>query len=507
MRGIFPRLLLSFLLTFLLAGLLSGLVMHSISRSSVESFRNQFREHLHTNMAHSIALMGQAAFMMWEHLGDQALEDYTGEIESSMQSRLYLVLDDKVLPSNPLPETYIRDLKDKAATAGIQPTTVEEDGTLHVMQRLQTPEGVSYVVIGVHQLDPPPGPKGPPPPEGPDLGMSPPPEKHGFLAFIGWLLGYRSFIFLPLAGIFCYFLARSFSAPINRLRRASRQIAEGDLKARVGISLGKPGNEIGDLGREFDLMAERMERMINEQQRLLLDISHELRSPLARLVLALELAKPYCSDNSNLARIGREAERMNTLIGQLLSLTRSASTPPPTDAPLLSLAHLLEEVAEDVNFEYRNQGTGVKLLKIAPLSVSGSKEPLREAIENVIRNSAYYTSPGTEVEIELSSRSDAGGKPFAVIRIRDYGPGVAEEKLPFLTEPFYRVAEARERHSGGVGLGLAIANQAISQHGGSLCFANADDGNGLVAEIALPLAEVPVVNEYPSTVSLPNSTA
>lgn len=507
MRGIFPRLLLSFLITFLLAGLLSGLVIHSISRSSVESFRNQFRKHLHTNIAHSIALMGQAAFIMWEHWGDQALKDYTMEIESSMHSRLYIVHDDRVLSSPPLPESYTRDLIDKAATAGDQPTTMEENGTLKVMQRLQTPEGLSYVVIGIHQFGPPPGLKGPPPPPGePGFGVPPPPDEHGYLAFIGWLLGYRSFIFLPLAGIFCYFLARSFSAPINQLRRASRQIAEGNLKARVGISLGKPGNEIGDLGREFDLMAERMERMVNEQQRLLLDISHELRSPLARLVLALELAKQHCSDNSNLARIGREAERMNTLIGQLLTLTRSGSAPFPADAPLIQLLPLLLEIAEDVDFEHRNKGAVVKLLERVPLSVLGLRESLREAVENVIRNGVYYTSPGTRVEIALFPRSDAGGKKFAVIRIRDYGPGVAEEKLPFLTEPFYRVDEARERNNGGVGLGLAIAKQAIVQHGGTLRFTNTNEGSGLVAEIELPVAETPSANHRTSVSSSSNST-
>ena len=313
MRGIFPRLLLSFLLTSLLAGLLSGLVMHSFSRNSVESFRHQFRQQLHANMARSTVLMGQAAYMMREHWGDQALEDYTRDIEASMRTRLYLVLDGKVLPHYPRPDASISLLANQATTAGAQPVVVEEDGILKVMQRLQTPDGASYVVIGLHQLGPPPGPGGPPqppPPRGPGFGMPPPPDERGFLAFIDWLLGYRAFIFFPLAGIFCFFLARSFSAPLNRLRRASRQIAGGDLTARIGTSLGKPGNEIGDLGRDFDLMAERMERMVNEQRRLLLDISHELRSPLTRLRLSLELAKRRCPDDGNLARIGREAERI-----------------------------------------------------------------------------------------------------------------------------------------------------------------------------------------------------
>lgn len=336
--------------------------------------------------------------------------------------------------------------------------------------------------------------------------MPPPPDERGFLAFIGWLLGYRAFIFFPLAGIFCFFLARSFSAPLNRLRRASRQIAEGDLAARIGTSLGKPGNEIGDLGRDFDLMAERMERMVNEQRRLLLDISHELRSPLTRIRLSLELARKHCPDDGNLTRIGREAERMNVLIGELLTLTRSATTPPESDAPLIPLVPLLQEIAEDVDFEHHDKATGVKLLELVPLSVAGSRQLLREAIENVVRNGAYYTTPGTLVEIGLSSRTDAKGARSAVIMVRDHGPGVAEDKLPLLTEPFYRVAEARERNSGGVGLGLAIAKQAIVQHGGTLRFANAHEGSGLVAEIELPVAEVPAFNDRTPTASPPSST-
>lgn len=507
MRGIFPRLLLSFFLTFLLAGLLSSLVVFSISRSSVESFRNHYRQQLNTNIAHSVALTGQAAYMMWEHWGEESLKDYTREIESSMQTRLYLVLDGKVLPSFSIQESTIRYLTDKAATAGDQPTIVEENGTLQVLQRLQAPEGATYVVIGLHQSGPHLPLHGPPPPpKDYEFGMPPPPHDLGFLAFFGWLLGYRSAIFLPLAGIFCYFLARSFSAPINRLRRASRQIAEGDLTARVGASLGKPGNEIGDLGREFDLMAERMERMVNEQRRLLLDISHELRSPLARLKLSLELGKKCCPDNSSLSRIGREADRMNVLIGQLLSLTRSATTPPAADAPLIPLVPLLQEIAEDVDFEHHDKATGVKLLELVPLSVAGSRQLLREAIENVVRNGTYYTTPGTRVEIGLSSRTDTKGERLAVIRVRDYGPGVAEDKLSLLTEPFYRVAEARERNSGGVGLGLAIAKQAVVQHGGKIRFANAHEGSGLVAEIELPVAEAPSANHHTSASSPPKST-
>ncbi len=327
--------------------------------------------------------------------------------------------------------------------------------------------------------------------------MPPPPEGGGFFFLFDRLLGLRFFVFLLVAGIICYLLARSFSAPLARLRTISRQIAAGDLSARVGTSLGKPGNEIGDLARDFDHMAERMEGLVNGQKRLLLDISHELRSPLARLNLALELAKKrfQAEEDGNFARISRESERLNTLIGQLLALTRSEAKSVDANSPPVPLADLVLEIAEDVDFETRNQGKGVVVGNLEPATVSGSRELLRQAIENIVRNGAYYTRSGSRVEISLIAAAGASGNPEAVIRVRDFGPGVPEDKLPNLTEPFFRVAEARDRNSGGAGLGLAIAHQAVEQHGGSLCFANAPNRDGLIVEIRLPLLRGPEADQ------------
>jgi|GEM_PF-40808 len=499
MRGIFPRLLLSFSLTFLVAGLLSGLVVFSFSRRSVESFRHNFLQQIHANIARSVMLMGQAAYMMRQYQGDKAFADYTKEIESSLRTRLYLSIDGRILPEAPASDPSIAQLASKAGTDN-QAIVEEDGGKLIVVQRLTTPDRHSYVVIGLHQLGPPPGMNGlPPPPESlgaglppPPPGMNgpPPPNRERIFTFFYRTLSLRFLVFLPIAGIICYLLARSFSAPLDRLRRISRQIAEGDLAARVGVSLGRPGNEIGDLGRDFDLMAERMESLINGQKRLLLDISHELRSPLARLNLALELAKKRSpEDDGNLARIARESERLNILIGQLLTLTRNQTLALDSEESPILLADLVLEVAADVDFENQKRGKGVTILALEAVEVAGSRELLRQAIENIVRNGAYYTRPGSQVEVCLFLRTHDSGKCLAVIRVRDYGPGVAEDKLPHLTEPFYRVAEARERNSGGAGLGLAIAHQAVLQHGGTLLFANAPDRDGLVVDMELPVRE------------------
>lgn len=500
MRSIFFRLLLAFTLILLLAGLISSLIMLSFSRQSADSFRRDFLQQLQSGMARSMVLMGQAAYVMHRYRGASAFEAYVKEIDATQRTRLYLGIDNTIVPEEPALEP---DLLAKIASMGANdPPIIEEDGReLIVIQRLVAPEGQPYTMIGRHRLGPPPGmDKRLPPGERLRDGFPPPPPKQeGLFTPLGRQQELRLLVFLPIAGVICYLLARSFSAPLARLRAISRQIAAGDLSARVGASLGKPGNEIGDLARDFDHMAERMEGLVNGQKRLLLDISHELRSPLARLNLALELAKKRLpQEDGALAIIGRESERLNELIGQLLTLSRTDMLAPNEEASPVYLADLLLEIAEDVDFETRGQGKGVMMLAVAPAVVAGSRELLRQAIENIVRNGAHYTHPGSRVEIALSL-IDRSGQGQALVRVRDHGPGVPEDKLPHLTEPFYRVAEARDRTSGGVGLGLAIARQAILQHGGSLRFANAPDRDGLVVEIELPVLEQPTATATNAT--------
>ena len=492
MRSIFFRLLLSFFLTILLSGVISGLVMFSISRRSVDSFRHNFLQQLQTNIARSVVLMGQAAYVIRQHRGNPAFVDYIHEIHASMRTQLYLRIDGTLFPNSPpLNQDILYQLETTALTD--QPF-IEDDGRhLIVAKQLQSPEGKVYQVIGLHRLGPPPGMEGPPPRDGgPDRRIPPPPpheRDRSLWSFWGGDKGVRLLVFLPVAGVICYLLARSFSAPLARLRRISRQIAAGDLSARVGGNLGKPGNEIGDLGRDFDHMAERMEGLVNGQKRLLLDISHELRSPLARLNLALELAKKrFDAENDDiLARIGRESERLNALIGQLLTLTRSEAFVINQDTPAVDLPELIKEIAGDVVFEISDQNKSVKILDTEPLAVIGSQELLHQAIENVVRNGAYYTLPETLVTIRLFSTSDETATPRAVIQVCDHGPGVPEETIPHLKDPFFRVAEARDRNSGGTGLGLAIAHKVVHQHGGWITIRNRHENNGLIVEIHLPL--------------------
>jgi len=272
------------------------------------------------------------------------------------------------------------------------------------------------------------------------------------------------------------------------LREATRRLAEGDLSARTGASEKKRRDEVADLGRDFDAMAERMEILLTSQRRLLGDVSHELRSPLTRLSMALALARHHAtSGNQNevevaFERITREKERLNQLIGQLLDLVRLESGEYSDVREILDLEKLVGEIADDADFEARQHGREVSIIHSTPCRVFGSHELLRRAIENVVRNAVAYTPPDTAVQIALDVQRE-----YSLLRVRDRGEGVPEESLSKLFEPFYRVAEARDRHSGGVGLGLAISARAVASHGGSILAANAAEG-GLELEIRLPLA-------------------
>jgi two-component system sensor histidine kinase CpxA len=289
---------------------------------------------------------------------------------------------------------------------------------------------------------------------------------------------------LLLSAVVCFGLARYLTSPLLRLRGVVQALAGGDLSVRVGPALTRRGDEIGSLGRDFDRMAERLQELIESQQRLLRDVSHELRSPLARLQAALGLARQRTGEQAadELERIEREAERLEELIGQTLSLTRLASGVESRREETVDLAGLLRSVADDARFEAAQGGRTVTEQLEDFLLVRGDPELLHRAIENVVRNAVRYTSVGGAVELSLR-RVDAQ----ALISVRDYGAGVDRRDLERLFDPFFRSGEARDRASGGYGLGLAIARRAVELHGGDIRACNAP-GGGLQVDIRLPLS-------------------
>jgi two-component system sensor histidine kinase CpxA len=296
-------------------------------------------------------------------------------------------------------------------------------------------------------------------------------------------------IALVISCLACYLLARYLTVPIVRLRDAARQLASGDLTVRVSPAAEKRWDEIGELAHDFDLMAERIQVLLTSQKQLLGNISHELRSPLARLNVALELARRQSTPEAGkfLDRIEWESERLNELIRQLLALTRLEGLMDRTRKELIDLTHLVQYIAADADFEARSRQRSVQLVEQERCTVIGVRDLLRSAVENVVRNAVWYTREGTAVEISLHSLTNRGATQ-AIVNVRDHGPGVPEEMLLDLFRPFYRAGEVRERQTGGAGLGLAITERAILLHGGKIKAVNASDG-GLIVEISIPFGD------------------
>lgn len=311
-----------------------------------------------------------------------------------------------------------------------------------------------------------------------------PPEPHGPFGIhgLGLLIGIIS------SGLVCYILARYLTSPIARLRAAAQKLASGDLSARAGIPGSKRHDETAELVRDFDLMAERLQTLVVAQQQLLRDISHELRSPLARLSVALELARQRsgADASSALDRIDRETNRLNEMIQRLLTLVRLEGGDQSLEKSAVPLQQLVQEIAKDATFEAQSRHCRVDVEIAAECVVNGSASLLHSAIENVVRNAIRYTEEGTAVRIRLQAQDGPRGSQ-AVVQVTDSGPGVPEDSLDKLFRPFYRIDDARGRQTGGVGLGLAITVRAVSLHGGSVIAANRPEG-GLMVEIRLPLA-------------------
>ena len=286
-------------------------------------------------------------------------------------------------------------------------------------------------------------------------------------------------VFVMAAGVLlCYWLALYLTSPVRKLEKAVERFGRGDLSARVGSNR---SDELGQLARTFDRMAGRIGTLLTAERRLLLDISHELRSPLARLGVAVELARSGDDAHSALNRIQKESDRLNALVGQLLQVTRAEGDPSSLRRAPLRLDELVRQLVDDSSIEAAAHGCELKYEKREPVTVAGDAELLRRAVENVIRNAIRHAPRETAVEISVAR--DNGN---AVVGVRDQGSGVPEEALPRLFDAFYRVEGDRDRASGGTGLGLSIARRAMELHKGSIRARNAQPG--LEVEMELPVA-------------------
>ncbi len=294
----------------------------------------------------------------------------------------------------------------------------------------------------------------------------------------------RFAVALSVSGFICYLLTLYITSPILRLRHAAQQLAGGLLSTRAAASIERRGDELGALGRDFNTMAARIEELISRQRQLIFDISHELRSPLARLNVALDLAREGKAGDLPFHHMESDLVRLNEMIGRLLTIAKLDTADVPVEMTPVNLTDLVRQIVDDAGFEAQKRKVVVNMSAPEQYYATGNAELLHSAIENIVRNAIRYTDAAASVDVSL----EFGDKSYVLLTIRDHGKGVPENDLERIFQPFHRIAEARDRESGGAGLGLAIADRVIRIHGGTIRAENAYP-QGLKVIIQIPAAE------------------
>lgn len=393
--------------------------------------------------------------------GMQQLHEWIEEAQDRYPGRLIYIVhqDGQDILQRQLPPTYrsyVNRLRD-AGFFGREPPPSGRDDPLLLTPLFTDRDGTVYTMM-----------------IGPTYPLSPLLAPDVRLLVVGFAL--------VISGLVCWSLARYISKPLERLQSSARSLAAGNLEARVGEEFSSRRDELGVLARDFDTMSDHLRTLIASKEDLLRAMSHELRSPLARLRVASGLARrPQADIIKQLDRIELEAERLDTLIGQMLQLSQLRAAKPTLPLEPIDLTSLLSEVVEDARLEASAADKSVDWVAGESLWLNGDHDLMRSAIENVLRNAVRFTKPDSAVAVSLHRENDQ-----VLTVIEDHGPGVPEAELARIFEPFYRVAESRDRDSGGTGLGLAIAARVISLYNGQVRALNATTG-GLRVEIRLPL--------------------
>jgi signal transduction histidine kinase len=306
-------------------------------------------------------------------------------------------------------------------------------------------------------------------------GQSRPPRIWSFLPYY--------FLVIGATGILCWIAAAGVISPIRKIATSIALFGQGNLSVRVDTDR---DDEIGQLGNSFNEMAERLERLIVSERRLLSDISHELRSPLARLKFAMKLARTSSDSTTALERIERDVDRIASLVADIVEINVVEDDPALQDKREICVRDIIFEVVHDCAVEAEMRSCKIEVSGNVCGSVHGNPELLRRAVENVLRNGIRYSPERSSIELSLSENADE-----ATISIRDFGPGVPDKALTRIFDPFFRVEEARNTNGGGSGLGLSIAKRAVHLHRGSITAENATPG--LRVTIAIPLTHEDVV--------------
>jgi two-component system sensor histidine kinase CpxA len=470
MRSLFCKLFLSFIFITLLASVTTAMISYFAQIGPYGELQKRVLNHQAKTLAQSLSVTGLAATNILKNGGEGEVITFLQDIEKTDESRFFLLKDDNSTFSGRKLPSGADDLAAASRRSRDTQYNVSETEIMVALPLFNT-GGQTMVIVGsTDRIFWP---------SAIDLDK----EQKRWLGrrIFHMPLGLPLIVMVLISATGCYLLARSLTAPIRNLRQAVQQITKGDFSARVDL-FSQRCDEIADLSHDFNTMVERTQSLLQSQKRLLRDISHELRSPLTRLNLALELARQRPDKTeSYLARIEKESNRLNELINQLLILNRLEDDINSVPKQPVHLQKLVSDIVHDADFEAAGRKRRIKIQNLEDTIVLGSVEMLGRALENVIRNGLRYTVAGSSVDLSVTK-----DKNQVAIIVRDHGPGVPEKYLEQIFKPFFRVAESRDRDSGGTGIGLAIAKQAILMHGGSIEARNAKKG-GLVIEIHLPL--------------------
>ena len=310
----------------------------------------------------------------------------------------------------------------------------------------------------------------------------------GMVAFMMFRPRYSGLLLvfaIPISVLLSFLIARYLVRPLRTFERAGTRLSAGDLAVRVSPELGNRGDEIAEFASTFDEMAERIQDLVRSHKHLLRDVSHELRTPLARLLAAISIARRQTKGlaQAEFDRVELEVERLNTMIGRLLTYAQLDAGRSSQANASIDFEELLSDVVDDSLIEAKSEDINIELVADRPCVVSGDIELLSSSIENVLRNAVRHAPNGSTINVTLSTSKAPG---YCSLTVEDRGPGVADEELQHIFDPFYRTDPARQPQIGGSGIGLAIAQKSIELHNGQIAAKNALEG-GLVVEILLPL--------------------
>ena len=462
MRSLFMKLFLSVWVVMNLSMVVMIILAVTSTTGPVARHRKIVREHRDLMAYQAMTMYGYAAMKTREALGTDEAREYIDRIYQDTGVVVSILDQDRNVLLGKQPSAPVLELADQIGNDKVRAARGAK-GILNVACKATGPDGQPLILTGIL-----PGPD-------PDVPGTPypfPPDLWEKLAV--------SFI---LCGLLCWWLTRNITGPIRKLRAATNKIAEGDLSVRVSPGLKGRKDEIGGLAEDFDYMASQVDSLLSSQKRLLRDISHELRSPLARLNVALELAGQQAGEKARpyLNKIGRESERLNELIGHLRTLTTLENRIDRLQLEAVDLHSLIAGIVEDARFESAHKEVALHFESSGSVVVRGLPEMLHRAVENIVRNAILYTADQSEVKVSLRKENNG----MVLISVRDQGPGVPESELPNLIKPFYRVQEDRARNTGGAGVGLSIADRAVALHKGALQVENTQEG-GLLVKISLP---------------------